>query len=160
MNFHYRITWANSQNTEKRTLKSYCSQNNFQEISFFLYKPFNNIAASSDSAQNVHKNPIGICSLKDCNFTQIKLCHGCFPVNFPKIFKTIFLQNTYGGLPLKLPVKKINWWSFYMIYDKQRNLYSYLFQQTMHNRTWRFRSCCIFMERVVDSSGGSTWLWE
>ena len=48
------------------------------------------------------ENSIWICSLKLCNFTKITLRHGCFSVNFPKIFKTTFLQNTFEGLLLKL----------------------------------------------------------
>ena len=53
MNFHGRKTVRLLK--KEVTLKSYCSQNNFQEIWFFLYKQTNNIAGSSDWAQNIPK---------------------------------------------------------------------------------------------------------
>ena len=31
-----------------------------------------------------------------CNFTKMGLHHRCFPVNFPNLFGTAYLQNTYG----------------------------------------------------------------
>ena len=37
------------------------------------------------------------------NFIEIKLRHGCSPVNLLHIFRTSFLKNTSGGLLLKLP---------------------------------------------------------
>ena len=35
-----------------------------------------------------------------CNFIEIKLCHGCSPVNLQHIFRTPFPKNTSGGLLL------------------------------------------------------------
>ena len=32
--------------------------------------------------------------LKACNFIKKRLWHRCFPVNFAKFFRTLFLQNT------------------------------------------------------------------
>ena len=34
---------------------------------------------------------------KACNFIKKKLWHRCFSVNFAKILRTPFLQNTSGG---------------------------------------------------------------
>ena len=38
-----------------------------------------------------------------CNFIEIKLRHGCSPVNLLHIFRTPFIKNTYGGLLLETP---------------------------------------------------------
>ena len=38
------------------------------------------------------------------NFIEIALRHGCFPVNLLHIFRTTFLKNTSGGLPLNVLV--------------------------------------------------------
>ena len=37
-----------------------------------------------------------------CNFIEITLRHGCFPVNLPHIFRTPFSKNTSGQLLLLL----------------------------------------------------------
>ena len=35
---------------------------------------------------------------KLCNFIKKRLQRGCFPVNFPKFLRTLFLQNTSGRM--------------------------------------------------------------
>ena len=37
-----------------------------------------------------------------CNFTEITLWHGCYPVNLLHIFRTPFLKNTFGRMLLML----------------------------------------------------------
>ena len=37
-----------------------------------------------------------------CNFIEMTLRHGCFPVNLLHIFRTPFPKNTSGGLLLKI----------------------------------------------------------
>ena len=41
-----------------------------------------------------------------CNFIEIALRHGCFPVYLPHTFRTPFLKNTSGGLLLFVLYKK------------------------------------------------------
>ena len=39
-----------------------------------------------------------------CNFIEVALRHGCSPVNLLHIFRTCFLKNTSGWLPLELTI--------------------------------------------------------
>ena len=39
-----------------------------------------------------------------CNFMEITIRHGCFPVNLLHIFRTPFPKNTSGRLPLRVNV--------------------------------------------------------
>ena len=42
-----------------------------------------------------------------CNFIEITLWHGCSPVNLMHIFRTPFLKNTSGWLPLRIVKKTV-----------------------------------------------------
>ena len=42
--------------------------------------------------------------MKSCNFTKKRPWHRCFPVNFAKLLRTPFLQNTPGRLRLHHPL--------------------------------------------------------
>ena len=42
-----------------------------------------------------------------CNFIEITIRHGCSPVNLLHIFRTLFLKNTSGRLPLLFPISTI-----------------------------------------------------
>ena len=46
-----------------------------------------------------------VAGLKPAPLLKKRLWHGCFPVNFGKFSRTPFLQNTSGGLLLKLVVR-------------------------------------------------------
>ena len=129
MNFYYRKTIRLLK--REMTLKGCHLQNNFQEIWFFyINKPIILLEAMIGCRMFL-KNSIWICSFTDCNFTKIALRQGCFPVNFLKIFKNSFSIEYLWKAASKtnwLPVQKIIWRSFYMIYDKQWNLHLYLFR--------------------------------
>ena len=45
-----------------------------------------------------------------CNFIEKLLRHRCFPLNFVKIWRTCFLQNTLGLLFLYIAVEKLWFW--------------------------------------------------
>ena len=47
---------------------------------------------SSESCEHLffHRTPPVDATVKACNFTEIRLCHECFFVNFLKIFRTFF----------------------------------------------------------------------
>ena len=40
-----------------------------------------------------YRTPPVAASVKACNFTKIRLCHGCFFVNFLKILRMFFLMR-------------------------------------------------------------------
>ena len=148
-NFHYRKTIRLLK--REVALKSCYLQNNFQEIWFFLYKKPIILLEVVIGRKMFLKNSIWICSLKDSNLLKWHSVTVVFLWIFRKFSKQLFIENLWRAASKIdwLPEKKIIWWSFYMIYDKQWNLHLHLFRQAMQNRTWRFRSCCPFMECVV-----------
>ena len=59
----------------------------------------------SETAHQTYKNkPMPKCGFKkvakQSNFTETTLRHGCSPVNLLHIFRTLFPENTSGGLLL------------------------------------------------------------
>ena len=57
---------------------------------------------SSRSEVFLLKCVLKICSKLLCNFLEIKLRHGCSPVNLLHIFRTPFTKNTSGWLLLEI----------------------------------------------------------
>ena len=69
---------------------------------FVQKQPFKGVLRKRCS-ENMHqiysRTPMLKCDLL-CNFIEIALRHGCYPVNFLHIFRTPFSKNTSGGLLL------------------------------------------------------------
>ena len=66
------------------------------------YRGFLKKRCSENMQQIYRRTPMPKCDFNKvaCNFIEIKLRHGCSPVNLRHIFRTPFLNNTSGWLPL------------------------------------------------------------
>ena len=62
----------------------------------------------SENMQQIYRRtPMPKCNLLLCNFIEVILRHGCFPVNLLHNFRTPFLKNTSGWLLLQIVILKV-----------------------------------------------------
>ena len=76
----------------------------FRDFTYLLFRALLVLYEGSYSSLFLNK----VAGLRSATLLKRRLCHRCFPVNFAKILRTPFLQDTFGLLLLqKLGIEKV-----------------------------------------------------